>query len=295
MNKEQLERVGTSIGFIAALDQSGGSTPGALVRYGVEEGSWSSDDEMFDLVHAMRARIITSPAFGGDRVLGAILFEMTMDREIEGIPTADYLWNEKQVVPFLKVDKGLDDEDDGVQLMKPNPDLDELLARAVDKRIFGTKMRSVIKQASASGVAAIADQQFEVGRQILAAGLMPILEPEVDIHCPDKSEAESQLRDALMSGLDSLDAGQQVMFKLTIPDVDDLYAPLIADDRVLRVVALSGGYSRDDANTRLARNHGMIASFSRALAEGLSAHQSDAEFDATLDATIDAIRNASAT
>lgn len=295
MNKEQLERVGTGVGFIAALDQSGGSTPGALARYGVEEGSWSSDDEMFDLVHAMRARIITSPAFGGDRVLGAILFEMTMDREIEGIPTADYLWNEKQVVPFLKVDKGLDDEDDGVQLMKPNPDLDELLARAVDKRIFGTKMRSVIKQASASGVAAIADQQFEVGRQILAAGLMPILEPEVDIHCPDKSEAESQLRDALMSGLDSLDAGQQVMFKLTIPDVDDLYAPLIADDRVLRVVALSGGYSRDDANTRLARNHGMIASFSRALAEGLSAHQSDAEFDATLDATIDAIRNASAT
>ena len=295
MNKEQLERVGTSIGFIAALDQSGGSTPGALVRYGVEEGSWSSDDEMFDLVHAMRARIITSPAFGGDRVLGAILFEMTMDREIEGIPTADYLWNEKQVVPFLKVDKGLDDEDDGVQLMKPNPGLDELLAQAVDKRIFGTKMRSVIKQASASGVAAIADQQFEVGRQILAAGLMPILEPEVDIHCPDKSEAESQLRDALMSGLDSLDAGQQVMFKLTIPDVDDLYAPLIADDRVLRVVALSGGYSRDDANTRLARNHGMIASFSRALAEGLSAHQSDVEFDATLDATIDAIRNASAT
>lgn len=295
MNKEQLERVGTSIGFIAALDQSGGSTPGALVRYGVEEGSWSSDDEMFDLVHAMRARIITSPAFGGDRVLGAILFEMTMDREIEGIPTADYLWNEKQVVPFLKVDKGLDDEDDGVQLMKPNPGLDELLARAVDKRIFGTKMRSVIKQASASGVAAIADQQFEVGRQILAAGLIPILEPEVDIHCPDKSGAESQLRDALMSGLDSLDAGQQVMFKLTIPDVDDLYAPLIADDRVLRVVALSGGYSRDDANTRLARNHGMIASFSRALAEGLSAHQSDVEFDATLDATIDAIRNASAT
>ena len=295
MHSEQLERVGASVGFIAALDQSGGSTPGALASYGVAADEWSTDEEMFDLVHAMRSRIITSPSFGGDRVLGAILFEMTMDREIDGVPTADYLWNEKQVVPFLKVDKGLADEADGAQVMKPNPGLGDLLARANAKGIFGTKMRSVIKQASVAGVQAVVDQQFEVGAQILGAGLMPIIEPEVDIHCPDKVEAETLLREALTTGLDGLADGQQVMFKLTLPDQANFYADLIADPRVLRVVALSGGYPRDEANARLTDNNGMIASFSRALAEGLSAQQTDDEFDATLGETIAAIHAASAT
>jgi len=294
MHAEQLERMGSASGFIAALDQSGGSTPGALARYGIDEDAYSSDDDMFDLVHAMRARIITSPVFNGDRVIAAILFEMTMDREIEGVPTSDYLWNTKQVVPFLKVDKGLAEEADGVQLMKPNPGLGELLSRAGDKGIFGTKMRSVVKQASVAGVRAIAEQQFEVGRQILDAGLMPILEPEVDIHCPDKAEAEALLREALIAGLDDL-GDQQVMFKLTIPESPDFYADLIADPRVLRVVALSGGYSRDVANERLATNHGMIASFSRALAQDLTAQQSEADFDAALDEAIASIHAASTT
>ena len=295
MHSEQLAKVGSADGFIAALDQSGGSTPGALARYGVEADAFNNDDEMFDLVHAMRSRIITSSSFGGDRVLGAILFEMTMDREIEGTPTAQYLWETKQVVPFLKVDKGLADEADGAQVMKPNPGLGDLLSRAADKGIFGTKMRSVVKQASVAGVRAVVDQQFEVGQQILDAGLMPILEPEVDIHCPDKVEAESLLRESLMAGLDGLADGAQVMFKLTLPDTENFYADLIADPRVLRVVALSGGYPRDEANRRLAANNGMIASFSRALAEGLSAQQSDDEFDQTLDETIAAIYAASAT
>ena len=294
-NQDQLAKVGSATGFIAALDQSGGSTPGALASYGVSADAFSNDDEMFDLVHAMRSRIITSPSFGGDRVLGAILFEMTMDREIDGTPTAQYLWENKQVVPFLKVDKGLADEADGAQVMKPNPGLGDLLARAADKGVFGTKMRSVVKQASVAGVRAVVEQQFEVGQQILDAGLMPILEPEVDIHCPDKVEAEALLGEALMAGLDGLADGVQVMFKLTLPDTENFYADLIADPRVLRVVALSGGYPRDEANRRLAANNGMIASFSRALAEGLSAQQSDAEFNETLDATVAAIHAASAT
>ena len=295
MHSEQLAKVGSATGFIAALDQSGGSTPGALASYGVEADAFSNDDEMFDLVHAMRSRIITSPSFGGDRVLGAILFEMTMDREIEGTPTAQYLWDTKQVVPFLKVDKGLADEADGAQIMKPNPGLGDLLSRAADKGIFGTKMRSVVKQASVAGVRAVVEQQFEVGQQILDAGLMPILEPEVDIHCPDKVEAESLLAEALLAGLDGLGDGVQVMFKLTLPDTENFYADLIADPRVLRVVALSGGYPRDEANRRLTANYGMIASFSRALAEGLSAQQSDDEFNNTLDETIAGIYAASAT
>jgi fructose-bisphosphate aldolase class I len=295
MHAEQLAKVGSATGFIAALDQSGGSTPGALASYGVSADAFSNDEEMFDLVHAMRSRIITSPSFGGDRVLGAILFEMTMDREIDGTPTAQFLWESKQVVPFLKVDKGLADEADGAQVMKPNPGLGDLLSRAVDKGIFGTKMRSVVKQASVAGVRAVVEQQFEVGQQILDAGLMPILEPEVDIHCPDKVEAESLLAEALLAGLDDLADGVQVMFKLTLPDTENFYADLIADPRVLRVVALSGGYPRDEANRRLSANNGMIASFSRALAEGLSAEQSDGEFNDTLDATIAGIYAASAT
>ncbi len=295
MHAEQLTKVGSATGFIAALDQSGGSTPGALASYGVSADAFSNDGEMFDLVHAMRSRIITSPSFGGDRVLGAILFEMTMDREIDGTPTAQFLWESKQVVPFLKVDKGLADEADGAQIMKPNPGLGDLLSRAVDKGIFGTKMRSVVKQASVAGVRAVVEQQFEVGQQILDAGLMPILEPEVDIHCPDKVEAESLLAEALLAGLDGLADGVQVMFKLTLPDTENFYADLIADPRVLRVVALSGGYPRDEANRRLSANNGMIASFSRALAEGLSAQQSDGEFNDTLDATIAGIYAASAT
>jgi len=295
MNAEQLEKVRTAEGFIAALDQSGGSTPKALAQYGVDESAYGNEDEMFDLIHEMRTRIITSPAFTGDKVLGAILFEQTMDRQIEGKGSADYLWTERRVVPFLKTDKGLADEANGVQVMKANPGLAELLARAVEKGVFGTKMRSVIKLANPDGVKAVVDQQFEVGHQILAAGLMPILEPEVDIHSPEKAEAEVLLRDAIIAHLDSLGDGQSVMLKLSIPTEDNFYRPLIEDDRVLRVVALSGGYSRDEANERLGRNHGMIASFSRALAEGLSAGQSDDEFNAVLGSSIDAIFAASRT
>ncbi len=286
INQTQLEAVRAHRGFIAALDQSGGSSPGALAKYGVTQDAWSSDDEMFDLIHAMRTRIMTSASFGGDRVMGAILFEMTMDREVEGHPTAEYLWDAKGVVPFLKVDKGLADVADGVQLMKPNPDLEDLCGRGVAKGVFGTKMRSVVKEAGESGVGAIAAQQFSEGNRILASGLMPILEPEVDIHSPSKAEAEDQLLAALTAGLDSVPDGHQVMFKLTLPEVEDLYRPLVEDPRVLKVVALSGGYSREEANARLFRNRGMVASFSRALVEDLDEGQSAGEFDAALDASI---------
>ena len=295
INQQQLEKMGQANGFIAALDQSGGSTPKALKLYGVDESAWSNDDEMFAVVHAMRARIITSPSFSGARILAAILFENTMDREIEGRPTASFLWEEKQVVPILKVDKGLADEDDGVQLMKPMPELDALLGRARDKGIFGTKMRSVIKQASASGIEAVVAQQFAVGRQIIAAGLVPIIEPEVDIHCPDKAAAEALLKTAMLQQLGQLGANDRVMLKLTLPEMDNFYAECIAQTNVLRVVALSGGYSREEANARLTRNHGMVASFSRALTEGLSAQQSEAEFDAALDQSIESIYQASIT
>jgi fructose-bisphosphate aldolase class I len=293
--EKQLEKVRTAPGFIAALDQSGGSTPKALGLYGVGEDAWSSEDEMFDIVHQMRTRIITSPSFGGDRIVGAILFEMTMDREVDGQPTASYLWNVKNVAPFLKVDKGLAAEEDGVQLMKPIPDLDSLLEKANKNGMFGTKMRSVINHANAKGIAAIVDQQFEIGKQIIAAGLVPIIEPEVNIHCPDKAEAEDMLHAEIMKHLDSLGGDQLVMLKLTLPEKDNLYADCIAHDNVVRVVALSGGYSRDEANARLERNNGMIASFSRALSEGLSAQQSEEEFDAMMDSSIGAIAAASAT
>jgi len=292
---EQLEKIRTAPGFIAALDQSGGSTPKALGLYGVTPDAWSNDDEMFDVVHQMRTRIMTSPSFNGDRILGAILFENTMDREVEGQSTASYLWKVKHVVPFLKVDKGLADEVDGAQLMKPNPGLDDLLAKANAAGIFGTKMRSVIKQANEAGIRAVVAQQFEVGRQIVAAGLVPIIEPEVDIHCPDKAAAEDMLHDAIMEQLNSLNADEIVMLKLTLPEKDNLYADCIAHPNVARVVALSGGYSREEANERLSRQNGMVASFSRALAEGLSAQQSEEEFDATLDASIASIAAASAT
>lgn len=295
MDQVQLEKVKTGQGFIAALDQSGGSSPKALKLYGIDESEYSGDEAMYDLIHQMRTRIITSPSFGGDRVLGAILFEQTMDRQVEGVDTGAYLWGTKQVVPFLKVDKGLADEADGVQLMKPIGGLDDLLARGVAKGMFGTKMRSVIKLANDAGVKAIVDQQFEVGRQILAAGLVPIIEPEVDITSPEKAEAEALLRAAILGQLDALSDDQPVMLKLTLPEVDDFYADLVAHPRVLRVVALSGGYSRAEANDRLSRNHGVIASFSRALTEGLTAQQSDADFDATLDATIKGIFEASIT
>jgi fructose-bisphosphate aldolase class I len=292
--KEQQQRkIRTQPGFLAALDQSGGSTPKALAAYGIKEGAWSNDDEMFGLVHQMRARIITTPSFNGDRILGAILFEGTMDRDIKGQPTADFLWKEKRVVPFLKVDKGLAPEADGVELMKPMPGLPALLERAVKKNVFGTKMRSVIKQANASGVKAIVRQQFEVGAQIIAAGLMPIIEPEVDIHCPDKKGAEALLKPAIKEKLDALPAGQLVMLKLTIPDQDDFYLDLVKHPKVLKVVALSGGYSRDEADTRLRRHHGIIASFSRALVEGLSSQQSDMEFDSLMDSYIQSIYEAS--
>ena len=295
VNDEMLDKVRTGTGFIAALDQSGGSTPKALALYGVGEDAWSSEDEMFDLMHAMRTRIMTSPAFDGDRVLGAILFEQTMDRSVDGRGTADYLWSVKRVVPFLKVDKGLADAADGVQLMKPIGGLRELCERAVGLGVFGTKMRSVIQLADAAGVQAIVDQQFEVAAEILDAGLVPIIEPEVDIHSPDKEAAEGLLRDSIAAHLDALPEDRPVMLKLSIPSVDDFYADLIAHPRVLRVVALSGGYPRDEANERLSRQHGMIASFSRALTEGLSAGQSDDEFDATLSATIAGIYAASIT
>ena len=295
MNDAQLQKMRTGTGFIAALDQSGGSTPKALKLYGVEESAYSGEDEMFDLIHGMRTRIITSPSFGGDRVLGAILFEMTMDREVEGVPTATYLWDTKEVVPFLKVDKGLADEADGAQVMKPMPELGELLDKAVAAGVFGTKMRSVIKEANPAGVEAVVDQQFEVASQILAAGLVPIIEPEVDIHSPTKAEAEALLRDRIVERLAGVDPAAPIMLKLTLPSEADFYADLVADDRVLRVVALSGGYSREESNDLLSANHGMIASFSRALTEGLSAQQSDEEFDATLDATISSLVAASAT
>ena len=294
MNAQQLDKVRNGAGFVAALDQSGGSTPKALRLYGIEESEYSGDEEMFDLIHQMRTRIMTSPAFGGDRVIAAILFEMTMDREVEGIPTADYLWNNKQVVPFLKVDKGLAEEENGAQVMKPMPGLDSLLARARDKGIFGTKMRSVIKVADPKGVDAVVEQQFEVGRQILDAGLIPIIEPEVDINSPSKAEAEDLLRSAISAQLDSLGDGQDVMLKLTLPETDGFYASLVAHPRIARVVALSGGYTREEANARLSRNEGVIASFSRALTEGLSAQQSDEEFNKTLDDSIGSIAAASA-
>ncbi|HXC35829.1 MAG TPA: fructose bisphosphate aldolase [Candidatus Acidoferrales bacterium] len=293
--EQQTRKIRMQPGFIAALDQSGGSTPKALVEYGIKDGSWSNEDEMFGLVHQMRARLITSPSFNGDRVFGAILFEGTMDRDIEGKPSADYLWNVKRVVPFLKVDKGLAMESDGVQLMKPMPDLAALLDRARGKRIFGTKMRSVIKQANAAGIKAIVNQQFEIGAQILAAGLMPIIEPEVDIHCPDKAGAEALLKAAINEKLNSLPSNQTVMLKLTLPDKEDLYSDFVKHPKVLKVVALSGGYSREDADQRLRRNHGVVASFSRALLEGLSAKQSDDEFNGFLDATIQSIYEASMT
>jgi len=293
--EKQLEKVKTAPGFIAALDQSGGSTPKALGLYGVGEDAWSDEAGMFDVVHQMRTRIMTSPSFGGDRILGAILFEGTMDREVEGQPTASYLWNVKNVAPFLKVDKGLADEEGGVQLMKPMPDLPALLQKAKANGIFGTKMRSVIKQANQAGVDAIVAQQFEIGKQIVAAGLVPIIEPEVDIHCPDKAEAEDLLHSAIMAQLNSLGSDELVMLKLTLPEKDNLYADCIAHPNIVRVVALSGGYSRDEANNRLTRNNGMVASFSRALSEGLSAQQSKEEFDAMLDASIGAIAAASAT
>jgi fructose-bisphosphate aldolase class I len=293
--EQQKAKFQTQAGFIAALDQSGGSTPKALRLYGIEESAYSNDGEMMDLIHAMRTRIITSASFNGERILAAILFEDTMDREIEGRPTAEYLWQAKRVVPILKVDKGLADEADGVQLMKPMPALDALLAKARGKGIFGTKMRSVIKQASPSGIRAVVKQQFDVGRQIIAAGLVPIIEPEVDIKCPDKAAAEDILKAEIMAQLDALPEGKLVMLKLTLPEQDNLYADCIAHPRVLKVVALSGGYSRDEANARLARQHGMVASFSRALTEGLSAQQSEAEFDAALDAAIESICEASKT
>jgi len=295
VNQEQLKKVSTGNGFIAALDQSGGSTPKALKLYGVEESAYKDEAEMFDQVHAMRARIVTSPAFTGQRVLGAILFEMTMDRQFEGQDAAAYLWEKKQVVPFLKVDKGLAAEADGVQLMKPMPELDALLARAVKKGVFGTKMRSVVNAADQKGIDAVVEQQFAVGKQILAAGLMPIIEPEVNIKAADKKEAEALLKAALLKQLDALPADQKVMLKLTIPTVDGFYTELVKHPKVVRVVALSGGYSRDESNAMLARNPGVIASFSRALTEGLTAQQSDAEFNAALDKAVESIYQASLT
>ena len=292
---DQLQKIKNSKGFIAALDQSGGSTPKALKLYGLNEDAWSNDEQMYDLVHQMRTRIITSPAFNGNRVIGAILFEATMDRDIEGKPTPTYLWDVKNVVPFVKVDKGLADEKDGVQLMKPIGGLDALLKRAKSKNVFGTKMRSVIKQANAAGIDAVVAQQFEIAKQILAAGLIPIVEPEVDIKTPNKEGAEELLKSSITKQLDALGPDQKVMLKLTIPTKDNLYADLIKHPKVLRVVALSGGYTRDDANAKLARNSGMSASFSRALAEGLFAQQSDTEFNSTLDTSIDGIYRASIT
>lgn len=294
-NQLQLQKLRSSPGFIAALDQSGGSTPGALRAYGINSDAWTDEEQMYALVHQMRTRIITSPSFNGDRILGAILFENTMDRDVEGQPTADYLWNAKKVVPFLKIDKGLAAEKDGVQLMKPIPELAALLEKARSKRIFGTKERSLIKQASPAGIKAIVDQQFELAAQVISAGLVPIVEPEVDIHCPQKAQAEELLRAAIREKLNRLPTDQLVMLKLTPPDEDDFYADFVANQRVLRVVALSGGYSRAEANDRLRRNHGVVASFSRALVEGLTAQQSDAEFNTLLDQSIQSIFEASNT
>ena len=295
MNQEQLEKVRTQDGFIAALDQSGGSTPKALRLYGVQESEYSGDAEMFDKIHEMRSRIMTSKSFGGDRILGAILFEMTMDREVEGKPTAQYLWEEKNVVPFLKVDKGLADEANGVQVMKPMPELDALLERGKKAGIFGTKMRSVIKLANPEGVKAVVAQQFEIGRRICAAGLVPIIEPEVDINSSEKAEAEKLLREAMLGHLNELGPDEKVMLKLTLPEEDNYYTDCINHPNVVRVVALSGGYSREEANTRLTRNNGMVASFSRALSEGLNVKQSKGEFDGMLDASIGSIFEASKT
>ena len=295
LNEQQLQKIKSHPGFIAALDQSGGSTPKALALYGIKEGAWSNEDEMFAIVHQMRTRMITSPAFNGERIIGAILFENTMDRDIEGQPTADYLWSVKRVVPFLKVDKGLEAQTNGVQLMKPIPTLAALLEKAKAKHILGTKMRSFIKQADDAGIKEIVNQQFDLAAQILGADLMPIVEPEVDIHCPEKSKAEALLKAAILEKLNELPQGQMVMLKLTLPEQDNFYTDFVKHPKVLRVVALSGGYSRDEANNRLRRNHGVVASFSRALAEGLSAQQSDAEFNATLDKSIQSIFEASNT
>jgi fructose-bisphosphate aldolase, class I len=295
LNEQQLQKMKTHPGFIAALDQSGGSTPGALRLYGIKESAWSNEDEMFAIVHQMRTRIMTSPSFTGERIIAAILFENTMDRDIERRPTADYLWNTKHVVPFLKVDKGLAAEKNGVQLLKPMPELAALLEKAKAKGIFGTKMRSFIKQANAAGIKDIVSQQFEVAGQIIAAGLLPIIEPEVDIHCPDRAKAEEFLKAAILKKLDELPADQSVMLKLTIPERDDFYADCVRHPKVLRVVALSGGFARQEANDRLRRNHGIVASFSRALLEGLSAQQSDDEFNAMLDGSIRSIFDASNT
>ena len=295
MNDQQLEKIRDRDGFIAALDQSGGSTPKALRLYGIDESAWSGDDEMFSIIHEMRTRIVTSPSFGGDRILGAILFENTMDREIEGKPSARYLWDEKNVVPFLKVDKGLAAESDGVQVMKPMPDLDSLLARAKENGVFGTKMRSVVKLANPAGVKAVVDQQFEIGRRIADAGLVPIIEPEIDIHSPEKEQAEVLLKEAMLAHLDALGPDRKVMLKLTLPERENFYAECVDHPNVLRVAALSGGYTREEANARMTRNHGVIASFSRALTEGLAAQQTDEEFDAMLDGSIATIYDASAT
>jgi fructose-bisphosphate aldolase class I len=295
MNTEQMNKMRSGKGFIAALDQSGGSTPKALRLYGIEESEYSGEAQMFDLIHAMRTRMIKSPAFTGDRVLGAILFEGTMDRDIDGIGSAEYLWSKKGVIPFLKVDKGLADEANGAQVMKPMPELDALLSRAVSKGIFGTKMRSVIKLANKAGIDAVVKQQFEVGRQILASGLVPIIEPEVDINSPEKSAAEDLLKAAIAAELAQQPADKPIMLKLTLPNTDNFYADFVKHPSVLRVVALSGGYSREDANAKLSRNNGMIASFSRALTEGLSAKQSESEFNAMLDSTIADIYAASIT
>jgi len=286
---QQLQKMKTKPGFVAALDQSGGSTPKALSSYGIKENAWSNEAEMFALVHQMRTRIITSPGFTGERIIGAILFENTMDSDIEGQPSADYLWNVKRVVPFLKVDQGLAAEKEGVQLMKPMPNLAALLTRATAKRIFGTKMRSLIKQANAVGIKDIVNQQFETARQIIAAGLVPIIEPEVDIHCPEKAKAEGLLKASLLENLNQLAASQLVMVKLTLPEQDDFYAECVSHPKVVRVVALSGGYSQQEGNNRLRRNHGIVASFSRALVEGLSVQQSDAEYNARLDESIQSI------
>lgn len=293
--EQQMQKMKTQPGFIAALDQSGGSTPKALALYGVGADAWSDEEGMYKVVHQMRARMITAPSFNGDRVLGAILFENTMDRAVEGRPTAEYLWTVKRVVPFLKIDKGLEDEAHGVQLMKPNPGLNALLAKAKAKGIYGTKMRSVIKQADPEGVRAVVQQQFDDARQIVAAGLVPIIEPEVDIHCPEKAKAEALLKAAVLVELNKLGPSQFVMLKLTLPEQDDFYGDFVKHQQVVRVVALSGGYRRVDANARLTRNHGVIASFSRALSEGLTAQHSEAEFDDLLNAAIESIYRASLT
>jgi fructose-bisphosphate aldolase class I len=295
VNQEQLQKIKSHPGFIAALDQSGGSTPKALSFYGIKKNAWSNEDEMFAIVHQMRARMITSPSFNGDRIIAAILFENTMDKDIDSQHTADYLWNTKRVVPFLKVDQGLAVDKDGVQLLKPIPALAELLEKAKAKRVFGTKMRSVIKQANATGIKNIVNQQFELAAQIIDAGLVPIVEPEIDIHCPEKAKAEALLKVAILEKLNELPAGQLLLLKLTLPEQDNFYADFVKYPKVLRVVALSGGYSREEANNRLRRNKGVIASFSRALAEGLSAQQSDAEFNAMLDKSVQSIFEASNT